>query len=438
MSGDVRELAEAAQAALARGDGAAAQRICAEWAARYPADPNAPLLAGIAAYRQGAYAAALEHLHGACGLAPGAAQAWHWLGNAHRQLQDHRQAANAYRKALAITPMLVDAAHNLAWSCRKIDDDAVAGAAFAHWGRLQPTDPAPCQHMVDAAARLARAGQAAPAAPVGAPARLPLLSFVVCSVTPSKLAAVQASLAERMAGHAWELIAITDARSLCEAYLRGARQARGDVLVFCHDDIEFLDAHFAARLADALDGAEVVGACGTSLVSGPAVAWAGLPHVHGWITHLDNRGGFLPGISSLASPRIDGAQAIDGLFMAVHRHVLERVPFDPENFDGFHFYDLDFSYRAYLAGLRVRIQCDLLLTHASTGNFNEAYWRYAERFCLKFPHLAGARPPPSATFFQTRADTREEVRRFYGWIAHWLQSCPVTGPVPAPRLPHTG
>lgn len=431
MAASARELAAAAQAALAQGDNDAARRICESWVAEFPVDPNARLLGGIAAYRQIDYATAVTQLIRACELAPGAAQAWLWLGNAQRQLGQQEASIAAYQQALAITPALVDAAYNLAWSCKEFGDDARAGAAFTYWGRLQSTDPMACQQAVNAAARLARSGRSAPdalVAPIAA-AALPLVSFIVCSITPAKLAAVQSNLTQRMAEHAWELVAITDARSLCEAYTRGAQRARGDVLVFCHDDIEFLDEDFAARLASALDGADVVGAFGTTQVNGPAVAWAGLPHVHGWITHVDEQGNLLPGISSFAPARIDGAHAIDGVFMAMNRRVLDHVTFDAQRFDGFHFYDLDFSYRAHLAGLRLRIQCDLLLTHASSGKFDEAYSHYALRFCEKFPHFADARPPQSATFFQAQVGNNDDVRRFYGWIAHWLRNCPMEASV---------
>ena len=45
-----------------------------------------------------------------------------------------------------------------------------------------------------------------------------------------------------------------------------------------------------------------------------------------------------------APPLVRNVQALDGLFMAARRSVIERVSFDPVTFDGFHGYDLDFSY----------------------------------------------------------------------------------------------
>jgi GT2 family glycosyltransferase len=118
---------------------------------------------------------------------------------------------------------------------------------------------------------------------------------------------------------------------------------------------------------------------------------------------------------------VDGAQALDGLFFAARRSVFERLEFDAVNFDGFHFYDLDFTYRAFLAGLRVRIQCDILIIHASSGSFDEVYLRYAERFAAKFPDNVRA-APSSPLAFKTFARNKDALRNFYGWIGQWASA----------------
>ena len=76
-------------------------------------------------------------------------------------------------------------------------------------------------------------------------ARLMLVSVIVCSIDDAKLAAVTANYRERLAGTAHEIVAIRDARSLAEAYNRAARAAKGDLLVFSHDDVEHLREDFA-------------------------------------------------------------------------------------------------------------------------------------------------------------------------------------------------
>jgi GT2 family glycosyltransferase len=163
---------------------------------------------------------------------------------------------------------------------------------------------------------------------------------------------------------------------LNEGYARGAQLSSGDIIVFSHDDILLVDPDFQARLIDACSGSDIVGVCGTTRVTGPAVAWSGPPYVHGWITHASTDGTYLPSISSLALPRVDAAQALDGVFLATRPDVVAQLGFDATTFDGFHLYDMDFTYRAYLRGLKLRIQSDLLIVHELKGNFSDQYWKY--------------------------------------------------------------
>jgi hypothetical protein len=78
-----------------------------------------------------------------------------------------------------------------------------------------------------------------------------------------------------------------------------------------------------------------------------------------------------------------GAQVVDGVLMAAHRGLWQTLPFDEDTFDGWHLYDFDFSFSAHRAGRGVAIANDLLVVHESTGNFGEAWQRYAKKFIAK-------------------------------------------------------
>jgi hypothetical protein len=277
---------------------------------------------------------------------------------------------------------------------------------------------------VDRAADLARNAIGSPThdeIPVATTA--PLISFVTCTITPAKLERLRASLAAAMGTSPWELVPVTDARSLCEGYTRGFARARGELVVFCHDDIEVICDRFRDRLLDAYEGADVIGVVGVSKLNGPALSWAGLPHLHGAVTHPEG-GKFYPSLCSSAGPRIDGAQALDGLFIATRRDVVESIGFDADTFDGFDFYDVDFSYRAFRAGLRVRVQIDLHLLHASRGNFGPRYAYYSERFRAKFTEFANPPPFQQAFVHQTCVPSIDDACRFHAWIRHWLRGLP--------------
>jgi hypothetical protein len=221
----------------------------------------------------------------------------------------------------------------------------------------------------------------------------PFVSIVIPSITPEKFAAASASFAAAFAGIGHEIIGIHDAASMCAACNRGARDSRGDVVVFAHDDIALAAPDFAARLLDRLEDAEVVGIAGTSRLAGPAWASSGPPHIHGQVGYRAGERRIEVVIFGLDSPARADAQALDGCFLAVQRHVLQEVSFDAASFTGWHLYDVDFTFSAWLAGHRVAVAPDLLLIHQSRGQYDAAWRQAAATFTAK--HRA-ALPPQGA------------------------------------------
>lgn len=227
----------------------------------------------------------------------------------------------------------------------------------------------------------------APRAPRSGP--LPTLSIVIVSRDDDRFAAVDAEYRRALAAWPHQRVRIRDAASMYDGYARGFAQCSGDIVVFSHDDIRIARDDFAARLADAMAATDVVGVAGTTLLTGPSMLGAGHPHLHGAITH-DAAGSRACefGVLSPCGPRIADAQGLDGVFIAARRKWIERIGFDAARLDGFHFYDLDFSYRSHLAGARVTIACDLALVHASRGTHDARYAAAQRQFAAKFPQLA--------------------------------------------------
>jgi hypothetical protein len=220
------------------------------------------------------------------------------------------------------------------------------------------------------------------------PLRPPSLSVVVVSQDDERYARVDAEYARAFAHWPHQRIRVKGATSMYDGYARGFGQCTGDVVVFSHDDIRFAVPDFAARLADVMAGADLAGVAGTTSVTGPALLWSGHPHLFGAVTHkasADQR--FEWAVSSLRGARIDAAQGLDGVFIAARREWVKRIGFDPEHITGFHYYDLDFSYRAYRLGARITIACDLALIHQSRGMFGPAFDAGRAEFTRKFPDL---------------------------------------------------
>jgi len=254
--------------------------------------------------------------------------------------------------------------------------------------------------------------------PPARPARPPRISVVICSIDRPRFESAVASYRTHFAGHDVEIVGVHDARSLAEGYNRAASRAHGDVLVFSHDDIALLTPDFGDRLVAHLDGADGVGVAGASVVTTPVWSVEGAEAIHGHVLHAapKNRGGVLMLVGGFQAPVCTGVRVLDGVFVAVRRHVWERTRFDPDRFDGFHLYDLDFTWRASAAGARLVVPADLTLFHASLGRYDEVWRRYARRFC----EVAGLDPlaPPRPGGLQARLDTMEQVDLLRAALVH--------------------
>jgi hypothetical protein len=136
------------------------------------------------------------------------------------------------------------------------------------------------------------------------------------------------------------------------------------------------------------------------------------------VLHLPPNG--IPGSLLMAAgcqaPVCAGIRLVDGVFLAVRRHVWETHRFDEHRYDGFHLYDLDFSWRASGAGARLAVPLDLLLLHRSKGRYSADWRRHADAFAAQ----AGLDPrtPPSPGGLQVRLDTPEQIDLMRAALLH--------------------
>ncbi len=265
----------------------------------------------------------------------------------------------------------------------------------------------------------AKRGLAAPCEPAWTGTK-PLLSVVVCSIHAAKFAAVSANLSQHLAGFPHEIIGVHDARSMCEGQAQGLSRARGELLLFCHDDIAVHAPDFADRLLRRLQSFDLVGVAGSTQLHGEGWLYSRWPHMHGQVGMLTPQG------ITVTTHHMQGAATpaplvLDGMFLACHRHVAEQLGFDADTFDGWHLYDFDFSYRAWKAGLRNAVCHDLLVSHASIGGFDAVWRTYADRFAAKHPeshvHFGETEPPQLVSV--GLASVAE-----WQWFTHYMTSMP--------------
>lgn len=255
----------------------------------------------------------------------------------------------------------------------------------------------------------------------------PFWSVIVCSINAAKFAQITQCYERLLAGRPFEIIGIHDATSLCEGYNRGIAKARGDILVFSHDDILILDAAFANKIESRmLDGYQLLGFAGSTRVT-DGYWWAsGVEYMRGAIAHAGpNAKKLLFFVYGVGDESTTPVQVLDGLCMIAHRSAVQKVSFDAKTFDGFHLYDMDFSLSAHLAGLRVGVMTDIPIIHMSSGAFDAAWQDYRERFVKKHARALGLSPNtplPEVHALKARAAEFQDIAALHQvWQSAYLR-----------------
>lgn len=363
---------------------------------------------GIVLHDLGRHREAVTVLERAIALRPEHVQAQNNLALSLRALGRHDEAFAAFGRALALNPEQAEAHYNRADLARIGNDGATALAGYRRTLDLKPTFSAAYYGyfltLLESlkAAPLGGDDVAGACVPPDSLPGVPEFSVVVCSHRPERHAAVRQTFARALAGSAWELQIIADARSLAEAYNRGVAASRGRILIFSHDDVEVLNEDLPAILRRQLADADLLGIAGTDQVVGAQWQDAGWPHLHGLVCRPlpeVEGGGVSVCLFGTSAPLIGGIQAIDGCFFAARRELLDSVAFDAATFDGFHLYDIDFSYAAHLAGKRVAVSTEIVIAHASPGNYDAVWQTYASRFVAKYQAQLPASAPIGQRYF---------------------------------------
>ena len=296
----------------------------------------------------------------------------------------YAEAARCAEQAVALDETSAEAQLLLGTTRLVLREFNAADSAFAACLALKPEYPLVLYAMMLRALTRARAGLASgrmPQAAVAEPDMNRRVSIIICSVDRQLFAQVCATYRAVFAAVPHEIIGIHDARSLCEGYNRGIARASGDLLVFSHDDIEIAAPDFAARLLGHLTRHDLVGVAGTTRLIGGSWTYAGWPHLHGQVgSRIARPGSLMVTVYGAPSTAAVEVQAIDGVFLAVRREVFERTGFDEQTFDGWHLYDLDFTFSAHLAGFRAAVCQDVCLVHNSLGDYRADWQQYVQRF----------------------------------------------------------
>lgn len=217
-----------------------------------------------------------------------------------------------------------------------------------------------------------------------------MISVIVCSRQPESWDFHRRNV-EKTIGCEYEYVRIDNAQNaygICGAYNKGVEQAKGDLLVFVHEDCFFMEPGWGKVLYSkfsADNNLGLVGVAGSQYLFSTTPAWiaAGMPFIRGRVIHELNNGRMF--VLTVFSWDKSDAQvvAVDGLFFAIPKALFATIRFDEETFPGFHFYDLDISMQVRRTH-KLMVTWDIMLKHFSGGNMNAIWLDAGNKFLEKY------------------------------------------------------
>ena len=173
--------------------------------------------------------------------------------------------------------------------------------------------------------------------------------------------------------------------SLTELYNKGLKDSANNVVVFCHDDIKFDTKNWGRKVLNHFKKNKelgILGVAGSRYMPSSGKWWEDFSKMHGAVYHEHEGKRWLSRYSKDIGNYLDDVVLVDGLFFGVNKNNL-KLDFN-EEVSGFHFYDVDFSFSNYLAGVKVSVCSNIKITHLSIGMTNNEWEKNREVFAEKY------------------------------------------------------
>jgi len=216
-----------------------------------------------------------------------------------------------------------------------------------------------------------------------------MVSIIICSISPDKCNISIDNFKETV-GCSHEII-IFDNRNtkwgICKVYNHCALQAKGDFLCFIHEDVFLKTMNWGQILEDFYNSNKdcgILGFAGGAYSPRMFMNWYVDIRFENY-TFPGERSGILETIKTNPKNELfSKVITLDGFFLFTSRNNWIITKFDENTFDGFHFYDMDFSMCHYLSG-RINYVCHIIeATHLSRGTYEKDYFDAAGKFRSKY------------------------------------------------------
>jgi glycosyltransferase involved in cell wall biosynthesis len=156
-------------------------------------------------------------------------------------------------------------------------------------------------------------------------------------------------------------------------------------VVLCHDDIYFDTKNWGNKILNHFKRNKdygVLGLAGTTNMPKSAKWWEDFSKMKGIVNHEHEGKKWESKYSASKGNQLDDVVLVDGLFIVINKKNIKQK-FN-ENIKGFHFYDVDFSFRNFIEGVKIGVMYDVRVTHKSIGQTNEQWEKNKNVFAEKY------------------------------------------------------
>jgi hypothetical protein len=174
-------------------------------------------------------------------------------------------------------------------------------------------------------------------------------------------------------------------KSLSQVYNEIIDESEHNIIVLCHDDIEFDTNKWGDKLLKNFSKNPeygILGMAGTKYLDSSSQWWKVPQTMYGIVNHKNNGKKWESKYSNSLGDSIEEVVLVDGLFISFDKTKIKHK-FD-ESIKGFHFYDLGFSIPNYLDDVNIGVMFNIRLTHLSIGQTNQQWENNRYFFSQKY------------------------------------------------------
>ena len=144
--------------------------------------------------------------------------------------------------------------------------------------------------------------------------------------------------------------------SLSQVYNDLIDKSQNDIVVLCHDDIYFDSKNWGSKILNYFKRNPdygILGVAGSTSLPKSGKWWEDFSKLKGIVNHESGGKKWESKYSTSLGNQLDDVLLVDGLFIVINKKNIQHK-FN-EEVQGFHFYDVDFSFRNFLSGVKIGV-----------------------------------------------------------------------------------